>query len=484
MTGMTDKEYEARVARLKREQLLADEEKLTAEKRALANQARQVNARAALGDVAASGYASGTVTTGEKAGSAETQLLAAKALAQAAEAVVERLRAETDGRQIVLIGGMSAPRCAVCARFQAQVDILKKGAAAAAGIEAALKDQFFTKGKSSPATEAQVEAAKLQVVAPGPGMGMVAQAVSLPALSAAGAIASTLANLGSFFRSDYTVSGTEATTGNEALLSAIAGAFVADAAGRRINPPRRVVIPSRLPRTCVDPQLRALLDPVNAIAEISAQRAAIALSEKSFAQAEADAAGVRASAAQTAAATERNKQYAAEIVEIELNTTEEKAKARQKADIARRRAEQEEARFQQEARNQRSCATVAAIHGQIAASWQDVAKGADALRAALLTPSDGKTLLDALIDDMIVCKAVDEADLLLLVDVVSSGGSAYTAKNLWSFLGGMPFHVATGVVVNYCLIGKDGGVRLSGVEPAHGGFFRIGAVAGAVNRYP
>jgi hypothetical protein len=107
---------------------------------------------------------------------------------------------------------------------------------------------------------------------------------------------------------------------------------------------------------------------------------------------------------------------------------------------------------------------------------------ADAARAAIgiyegflakVTTCDDKggVSLTNVIRESAVAGALLGSDLLLLVKVQRSGGAYYTKKNLWSFLGGMPFFHMGGVVVSYALMeGNTGTVLRSGVVPVHGGF--------------
>lgn len=106
----------------------------------------------------------------------------------------------------------------------------------------------------------------------------------------------------------------------------------------------------------------------------------------------------------------------------------------------------------------------------------DSLKGAinayDAFYAKLGTADDKGTLpLTSVIREEVVVDALKENDLLLLVKVHKSGGAYYTKKNLWTFLGGMPFYHMGGVIGSFVLVGgKEGEVLASGVIPVHGGF--------------
>jgi hypothetical protein len=63
-----------------------------------------------------------------------------------------------------------------------------------------------------------------------------------------------------------------------------------------------------------------------------------------------------------------------------------------------------------------------------------------------------------------------EEALALVLDVRAMVGGYYTKKNLFTFLGGMPFYVMGGAVVTYYLVDKKGKVKKAGLVPVHGGY--------------
>lgn len=67
---------------------------------------------------------------------------------------------------------------------------------------------------------------------------------------------------------------------------------------------------------------------------------------------------------------------------------------------------------------------------------------------------------------------------LLFISAHDTAGSYYTKKNLWSFLGSMPFYVMGGAVIEYNLTGPDGSVKAAGLLPMHGGVRKVNAVLG------
>ena len=82
----------------------------------------------------------------------------------------------------------------------------------------------------------------------------------------------------------------------------------------------------------------------------------------------------------------------------------------------------------------------------------------------------GVALLTNVIREWVVAEVLKD-NFLLLVKLQKSGGGYYTKKNMWMFLGGMPFFHMGGVVASFVLLdGKTGVVRKSGVVPVHGGF--------------
>lgn len=62
---------------------------------------------------------------------------------------------------------------------------------------------------------------------------------------------------------------------------------------------------------------------------------------------------------------------------------------------------------------------------------------------------------------------------MLVVNVHSSDGSAYTQQNLWTHLGGMPFHITASVVVSWRLTDGSGMATHGGVLPMYSEYTRM-----------
>lgn len=65
----------------------------------------------------------------------------------------------------------------------------------------------------------------------------------------------------------------------------------------------------------------------------------------------------------------------------------------------------------------------------------------------------------------------------LVVHVGSAAGTAYTKKNLWTFLGAAPFYVSGGAIASFLVFDSDGLVKAAGQERIHSGFAKAQDVA-------
>jgi hypothetical protein len=72
---------------------------------------------------------------------------------------------------------------------------------------------------------------------------------------------------------------------------------------------------------------------------------------------------------------------------------------------------------------------------------------------------------------------LDSGSYLLTVKMNAAGGSTYTKKNFFTFLGGTPFYVSGGTVASFTFIeGATGQVAKAGAYGVAGGFKSLGAV--------
>jgi tetratricopeptide (TPR) repeat protein len=176
---------------------LAQAEKSAAEARKAEAEAALAAAKLRIGEVPSSGL-DGSVTTAEKAGVAEAALLSAKAIATAADLIVERLPAGTQQAPltIVLYPEKDRPDFQALSTFRAQTTILRTAYQEAKAkyeeLAAETKKAFHTKA-------------------------------AVPILTTAGLALDAVTKLLSYFKSDYTIGGIELTQEDSALVHALAG---------------------------------------------------------------------------------------------------------------------------------------------------------------------------------------------------------------------------------------------------------------------
>ncbi|WP_158277293.1 hypothetical protein [Opitutus sp. ER46] len=99
----------------------------------------------------------------------------------------------------------------------------------------------------------------------------------------------------------------------------------------------------------------------------------------------------------------------------------------------------------------------------------------DAFLTKLTTADEkGKFAVVTVVQQDAVRNKLKAAAHLMIARVSTTGGTCYTRKNLWSFLGTMPFFTMGGVVVSYTLIdGRTGAVISAGTIPVDGGFYKV-----------
>ncbi len=164
-----------------------------------------------------------------------------------------------------------------------------------------------------------------------------------------------------------------------------------------------------------------------------------------------------------------------------------KAKATQKIVLHEKEAE----RLTKEAENKKdqdkeNTLKNAELHKKAANGFKDAITFYDEFFKKLTTADDKglSPLADLIREDSIYeTLSKGEGSLLLMVKIHNFSGSQYTAKNLWSFFGAMPFYNMGGIVVSYVLLdGKHGNVMTSGVIPVHGGFFKPNDLKKEINK--
>jgi hypothetical protein len=117
----------------------------------------------------------------------------------------------------------------------------------------------------------------------------------------------------------------------------------------------------------------------------------------------------------------------------------------------------------------------AKLFDQAAALLRNAIGKTDEFIAALgAADAKGVALMTKIAQEKSVCDELANPDARgLLLDVRAAVGGYYTRKNLWTFLGRMPFFAMGGTVVTYTLINKNGEIEASGLVPIHSGYSRV-----------
>jgi hypothetical protein len=112
------------------------------------------------------------------------------------------------------------------------------------------------------------------------------------------------------------------------------------------------------------------------------------------------------------------------------------------------------------------------LHEQGAAVLRKAITKSEEFISALSVPdAKGVAPITKIALERAICVELNKANALALVlDVRAMVGGYYTKKNLWTFLGGMPFYVMGGAVVTYYLVNNAGEVVKAGLVPVHGGY--------------
>jgi hypothetical protein len=234
-----------------------------------------------------------------------------------------------------------------------------------------------------------------------------------PPVSIAGAVIDAAAKLGSYFMTNYESGGIALTADVEQLAAAVAGGLLAR------NPRPEVVLPAR--RTPRADDFSVMVAPlVDRIKD----------------------ADTRAGAATKLAADLKTRAGAATPADPRLQSA---AKACEDAAAALKKA---------------------------------ISKAEEFVASLGVADAKGVLLITKIAQEKVVADelAAKPGALALLLDVRSTAGGYYTKKNLWTFLGRMPFFVMGGVVVTHYLVDADGAVQASGLTPVHGGYMSVAEV--------
>jgi hypothetical protein len=98
------------------------------------------------------------------------------------------------------------------------------------------------------------------------------------------------------------------------------------------------------------------------------------------------------------------------------------------------------------------------------------------------TDSAGIPLAAKIADEAIVDAKINDGASILFLKVHSATGGSYSKKNIWTFLGGMPFFISGGAVASYMLLDNQGKVISSNQFQSHGGYLRATKVQAELDR--
>lgn len=242
------------------------------------------------------------------------------------------------------------------------------------------------------------------------------------AFAVAGAALETLNRLGSYFRSEYSVFSIDVAGDTPQLMNAMAGTLLRNVDWR----PSKVIITGlALPK--VD----------DAVALTQKLDEAAARLKTGVANTRTDLSGAKAAA--------------------------------EKEKVPEKKAKYEKA--------------TAIYEAALATASLTLAKVDELILSLTAADASGVLPLSRILRDKLAYDAAhSDGAMVLFIDVRSTSAGAYTKKNLWTFFGGMPFHVMGGVTVAYALVDPKRGVLASGIAPVHGGYKRVNDVEGALLR--
>jgi hypothetical protein len=125
----------------------------------------------------------------------------------------------------------------------------------------------------------------------------------------------------------------------------------------------------------------------------------------------------------------------------------------------------------------------AELYDQAAALLRNAMAKADEFITGLgIADAKGVLLITKLAQEKSVCERLTKENTLALVlDLRAAVGGYYTKKNVWTFLGQMPFFAMGGAVVTYLLLDGDGQLVATGLVPIHSGYQGVHKVPDLVN---
>lgn len=116
---------------------------------------------------------------------------------------------------------------------------------------------------------------------------------------------------------------------------------------------------------------------------------------------------------------------------------------------------------------------------QAAAAAHELAqKTFDEFLVSLGTPdSNGVAPIARIADEFFIREKIKAKTSSVFLHVHSATGASYTKKNLLTFLGAIPFHIAGGAVASYVVLDDEGRVQKAGQFDQHGGYYKPGDLA-------
>ena len=333
-----------------------------------------------LGDIPVSGIQGG-VTLSEKAGSMETALLAAKALAVAGKAAANAIaHAIEPAATVIIFASGEMPD------LKALTSLRSVGKMLSAEFSNAQDALAVASGEEFP--------------------------LAIPAIAVA---LDVLTKVSSYFRSDFTVGGTELTADHAALAELIAGQL------RMNRPGATILLPGMFQQYGASAQADFFTQELNPLAAV-----------------------YQATVTELGKAEKQLNVLTAQLGAIAGTTDEEKSLQR----------------------------LLPVRIGKIQAAVDRTRKVIVAYEAFLDNLVASKDNFDALVRqyDLFV-KLAEDATYVLTAKVHKVGGSNYVEKNMWTLFGAMPFHVMGGAVVSYSLFqANSGNLLASETIPIHSGF--------------
>lgn len=125
----------------------------------------------------------------------------------------------------------------------------------------------------------------------------------------------------------------------------------------------------------------------------------------------------------------------------------------------------------------RAIETLIASFARSLAAEKAAVKALDDFVALLGASENGKTMIQRIGEERALAKLIRSGLPLLYLNVSAQGGTSYTRKSIWNFLGAQPMFVSGSVVVNWALVGQSGQVVASGVATGHSGYKSVGRIA-------